>query len=258
MICINSPITDPYFNLAAEEFLLKNFTEDVFMVWQSEPSVIIGRHQDVQAEVNLALAREHEIKIARRSSGGGAVYDDLGNVNLTFIENSKNPDFGKFSTLMIDFLRTLGLHAKVDARRGLTVDGLKISGSAQSIFGGRILFHASLLFSTNLSMLTSVLEGDLSALEQLPDTKRRSYVKSVKSKVTNIAQHLDSPMQMSEFKQLIIKNLMAQQDGPTNIYTFSEQEKMRIALLRDEKYKTPSWNLGLNRLDNSYSVNLKT
>ncbi|WP_321332492.1 lipoate--protein ligase family protein [uncultured Bacteroides sp.] len=257
MICINSTITDPYFNLAAEEFMLKHFTEDVFMVWQSEPSVIIGRHQDVQAEVNLALAEKHEIKIARRSSGGGAVYDDLGNVNLTFIENSKEPDFGKFSTLMIDFLSTLGIEAKVDERRGLTVDGLKISGSAQSIFGGRILFHASLLFSTNLTMLTSVLEGDLNALSHIPETKRKSYVKSVKSQVTNIRRHMAQSMQISDFKQLLIKNFL-DREASNRLYTFSEKERMEIARLREEKYSTPNWNLWQSRPTNTYSVNFKT
>ncbi len=257
MICIDSIVTDPYFNLAAEEFMLKHSKEDVFMVWQNEPSVIIGRNQDVQAEVNLSLAEKKAIKIARRSSGGGAVYDDLGNVNLTFIENSREPDFSKFSDLMIRFLSTLGIHAEVDARRGLTVDGLKISGSAQSIFGGRILFHASLLFSTDLALLNSILEGEEGALNNLSETRRRSYVKSVKSKVANVAQFLSESMQIDEFKQLILKNFLGQ-DATNRLYVFSEEEKAEILRLKEKKYSTPSWNLWQSNLAGTYSVNFKT
>ena len=74
MLCIHNTQTDPYFNLAAEEYLLKNFKENIFMLWQNEPSIVIGKHQDVWAEVNLKFVQDQQIKIARRFSGGGAVY----------------------------------------------------------------------------------------------------------------------------------------------------------------------------------------
>lgn len=89
MLCIHNTQTDPYFNLAAEEYLLKNFKENIFMLWQNEPSIVIGKHQDVWAEVNLKFVQDQQIKIARRFSGGGAVYHDPGNLNLTFIETGQ-------------------------------------------------------------------------------------------------------------------------------------------------------------------------
>lgn len=86
---INSSFTDAGFNLAAEEYLLKQGTEDVFMLWQSAPSVIIGKHQRVETEVNRTMAEQNKIPVFRRFSGGGAVYHDWGNINLTFIETTR-------------------------------------------------------------------------------------------------------------------------------------------------------------------------
>ena len=87
MLYINNPYTDAWFNLAAEEYLLKNFSDDIFMLWQNEPSVIIGKHQNAWDEINRNYIQEKHIKVVRRYSGGGAVYHDSGNLNITFIQN---------------------------------------------------------------------------------------------------------------------------------------------------------------------------
>jgi lipoate-protein ligase A len=195
MTCINNIYTDPYFNIAAEKYLLQCGVETVFMMWQNEPSVIIGKHQNVRTEVNMDFADRHRIKIGRRISGGGAVYHDLGNVNLTFIENNRKPDFNKYPHMIIDFLATIGIQAQPDKRLGLTVNGLKVSGSAQYIYKDRTLFHASLLFSTDLFVLEKVLDS--------PASDPRKYLRSVKSPVTNICEHLPVPMRIDEFKQKI-------------------------------------------------------
>lgn len=85
MLCIHNTHTDAWFNLAAEEYLLKNFSEDIFMLWQNEPAVVIGKYQNIRAETDIEYARQKRIRLARRYSGGGAVYHDMGNLNLTFI-----------------------------------------------------------------------------------------------------------------------------------------------------------------------------
>ena len=104
MLCIYNIHTDAWFNLAAEEYLLKNFSEDIFMLWQNEPAVVIGKHQNIWVETDLEYIKEKQIRVARRFSGGGAVYHDMGNLNLTFIENSSQIDSIRFTENIIRFL----------------------------------------------------------------------------------------------------------------------------------------------------------
>lgn len=241
MLCINNTCTDAYFNLAVEEYLLKNSSEDIFMLWQSEPVVVIGKHQDVWAEVDLEFVREHQIKVARRFSGGGAVYQDQGNLNLTFIENSNTVDFNKFTNFMLDLLAKVGIHAVADARRAITVDGLKISGSAQCIHQNKALFHATLLYSSDLFNLHTALQGDTNRQEKKEGVRKASYVKSVRSPVTNISKHLASPMSINVFKEMVL-NYFLRLYPENQIYTFSEADITAIHQLRDEKYATSAWN----------------
>ena len=112
MLYIDNPYTDAWFNLAAEEYLLKNFSDDIFMLWQNEPSVIIGKHQNVWDEINRNYIQEKHIKVVRRYSGGGAVYHDSGNLNITFIQNSKELASGTFTARLIDFLATFGIRQR--------------------------------------------------------------------------------------------------------------------------------------------------
>jgi len=241
MLCINNTYTDVYFNLAAEEYLLNHFTEDVFMLWQNEPSVVIGRHQRVQSEVNLAFVGEKHIKVARRHSGGGAVYHDLGNLNLTYIESSNNPDFTKFSRQMLEILTIIGIHAEVDERHGLTIDGLKVSGSAQYIRKEKVMFHATLLYSTNLDCLRFALDNlpatSIDNLEILQST----YVKSVKSAVTNISEHLSQPLSINEFKNIIFQHYI-DKSIHSKMYMLTKEDIEAIGLLKQSKYATSKWN----------------
>ena len=131
--CIDNRCTDVYFNLAAEEYLLKKKKDNFFMVWQSAPSVVIGKHQSVRKETDEAYLRANDIALARRFSGGGAVYHDEGNLNLSFIETVERPDFEYYLRQTVDFLETLGIVAYTDKRMGIYVDGRKVSGSAQCI-----------------------------------------------------------------------------------------------------------------------------
>lgn len=239
MLCINNTYTDAYFNLAAEEYLLKNFQDDVFMLYQDEPSVIVGKHQNVQAEVNLDYAVKNKIKIVRRFSGGGTVFHDLGNLNMTFIETGNNLDFSKFTRQTIDMLSELGIKAVADERRALNINGLKISGSAQCVQKNRVMYHATLLFSSDLSHLITSLEGDLDELERVSDKK--AYVKSVKSPVTNIIDHLQEPIDINTFKKYIIDFFLNKQVD-NKIYQFSDQDVSAIKKLEEVKYATEEWN----------------
>ena len=233
--CIYSPYTDIYFHLAAEEYLLKQGTEDVFILWQSVPSVVIGKHQRLRSEVDKEWAKQHRIAIARRFSGGGAVYHDLGNVNFTFIETvSRLPEFVHYLQRTLDFLSFIGIEAKGDERLGIYLNGLKISGSAQCVHKDRVLYHCTLLYDTDLTILNKVLnpERDIETGVALPVYA----VPSVRSEVTNISRYL--PMEtVDHFKAILFEYFS--QKGCAD--TFSEKELEAIHKLRTEKYICEDW-----------------
>ena len=143
MFCIDNRCTDVYFNLAAEEYLLKKKKDNFFMMWQSVPSVVIGKHQSVRKEVDEKYIHENNILLARRFSGGGAVYHDEGNLNLSFMETVERPDFEYYLQQTVDFLESLGIVAYTDKRMGIYVDDRKVSGSAQCIHKNRVMYHCT-------------------------------------------------------------------------------------------------------------------
>ena len=239
MLCIYIIHTDAWFNLAAEEYLLKNFSEDIFMLWQNEPAVVIGKHQNIWAETDLEYIKEKQIRVARRFSGGGAVYHDMGNLNLTFIENSSQIDSIRFTENIIRFLETVGVHARADERQGLTIDGLKISGSAQAIHKRRMMHHATLLFSTDLDVLNRSLQpsGIPSSDKAIPHPY---FVKSVKSPVTNLSGLLPQPTTIDAFKSLLMDYFFNNNEN-NRYYEFSQDDLENIRLLRNNKYADKNW-----------------
>lgn len=234
--CIYSPSTDIYFHLAAEEYLLKQGTDDVFMLWQAAPSVVIGKHQSVRREVDRDWAQQHGISIARRFTGGGAVYHDLGNINFTFIETvSRLPRFVGYLQRTLDFLASLGLEAKGDERLGIYLDGWKISGSAQCVHKNRVLYHCTLLYNTNLTILNKVLNPVVTGEEDSVFSSRYA-VPSVRSEVTNIHGYLPT-MTIDEFKEIAFRYFSRSQPAGA----LREEERDAINLLRKNKYAAKEW-----------------
>ena len=235
MRCFHNTFTDIYFHLAAEEYLLKQETDSVFMLWQDTPSVVMGKHQSVQLEVNREWAEEQQIQIARRFSGGGAVYHDLGNVNLTFIETvSRLPDFSLYLHRILDFLKQIGLPAKGDERLGIYLNGLKISGSAQCVHKDRVLYHCTLLYDTDLTILNKVLNPDVIAHD---GTLSSVYaVPSIRSEVTNIGRYLPAGS-VDDFKENAFQYFSESQ----SVSSFSVEEKEAVNRLRSEKYIREEW-----------------
>ncbi|MBL7906748.1 MAG: lipoate--protein ligase [Bacteroidales bacterium] len=239
MLCIIREETDPYFNLAAEEYVLKNFNRDCFMLWRNEPSIIVGKHQNTLAEINTEYVKQNNIRVVRRLSGGGAVFHDLGNLNFTFTasgEHHQLVDFRKFTLPVLEVLKSLGIEAKFEGRNDLTIDGRKFSGNAEHVYKNRVLHHGTLLFSAMMNDLSSALQVDPAKFED-------KAVKSVRSRVTNISEHLKSPLTVIEFRDLILKHVMDSNTG-AELYSFSESDKTAISRLADEKYKTWEWNFG--------------
>ena len=108
MLCINSSNTSPYFNLASEEYLLKCFQEDVFLLYRNVPSIVVGKHQNTLAEINLPFVQEQEILVARRISGGGTVFHDLGNLNFAFFTTGKDGDLVNYRRATLPIIEALG------------------------------------------------------------------------------------------------------------------------------------------------------
>ena len=238
MLCIHLKNTDPYFCLAAEEYLLKNFTDDIFILWQSENAVVVGKHQNAMAEINHRFVHENNIAVCRRISGGGTVFHDSGNVNFTFIKNVKSPaeiSFKQFTAPVVEALAKLGIEATTSGRNDLLINGLKISGNAEHVYKNRILHHGTLLFSSDLENLGQ-------AIKVAPGKYEGKAVQSNRSPVANISQFLQTSMTTSEFIQFLLN---VQLENPENkMYVFSESDISETDTLATEKFRTWEWNFG--------------
>ena len=241
MLCIIRPETDPYFNLAAEEYAMDRFDRDVFMLWRNAPAIIVGRHQNTLAEINPDYVRERNLPVVRRLSGGGAVFHDLGNLNFTFIAGGADAhrtevDFRRFTQPIIEALQQLGVDARFEGRNDLTIDGRKFSGNAEYVHRGRILHHGTLLFSARMADVAAALRPD-------PAKFADKAVKSVRSRVTNISEHLPRPMTVAAFRDYLMEYVMTGTPGAA-AHAFTAEDLAAIDHLRDTKYATWEWNFG--------------
>jgi len=225
---------DPYFNLAMEQHLF-DAGRDIFMLWQNDNAIIIGKNQNAEAEINRPFVDRRNIRVARRLSGGGAVYHDLGNLNFTFItKDFEEAGFSHFCQPVLKTLAELGVEAQAQGRNDITIDGKKFSGNARYSKNGRVMHHGTIMFSSDLDTLQEALTPSESKLQG-------KGVKSIKSHVTNILDHLDDDITLEIFKQCLIKNVLA--PGYTT-YIPSDDDIASVKQMRDEKYATWQWNFG--------------
>lgn len=232
---INDFCHNPYFNLALEEYLLKNSTEDILVLWQNEKTVVVGRNQNIMSEVDVENAKFHGIKIARRDTGGGTVYHDLGNLNFSVILNwkeDKEYNYGVFLKPVIYVLKNYGLPAQIQGRNDLIIYKKKISGNAATMYKNRLLHHGTLLWNSNLSIMPSILT--------VSKTKLKSKgVKSVKSRVGNIYSFLSKKKRykitLEKFKKDIVESFCG---NKAEEYILSENDLKNIKKIQIEKYET--------------------
>ena len=187
---------DPHYNLAFEEYVLCNRREgEYLLLWQNDNTIVIGQNQNAEAEINRAFGEEHHINVVRRTTGGGAVYHDLGNLNYSFITDAGDSDqlaMERFTRPVVEALKALGLQAEASGRNDILVEGRKVSGTAQRIVKGRILHHGTLLFDANPSMVAGALRVD-------PEKFRSKSTKSVRSRIGNIRDFLQQDMNLPAF-----------------------------------------------------------
>jgi lipoate-protein ligase A len=236
MLCLNLQSTDPYFNLAAEEYLLKKSTEEYLILCINSPSVIIGKHQVAHREADTEYVTRNNIPVIRRISGGGTVFHDQGNLNFTFIINGKKGsqvDFRKYTLPVIQVLSTLGVEAKFEGKNDLKVNGLKISGNAEHVYHERVLHHGTLLFNSQLDVLRKSLRADKSHYST-------RAVSSNTSSVINLKEIISGVKDISEFRQHMLEYFL---DKPGNrIFELSSESVNEINSLAEKKFRTWEWN----------------
>lgn len=230
---------DIFLNLATEEYVFEHFTDDSYLLlYKNDNSVVLGKYQNAYQEINVPEAENLGIKVARRISGGGTVFHDRGNLNYSFITENKKTylrSYDEFLSPVIHALQAMGIHAHKRNACDIAIGDLKISGSAQSVRGNRVLHHGTLLFDADMEKLHRLLKVTDAVIES-------KAVASVPSHVTNIREHIKEPsMTIEEFQDVLLAQIFP---SGISVRIFSEEDMREIHRLRDEKYRTWEWNWG--------------
>ena len=224
--------TDPHFNLAFDEYCLQQYRsgEDFFYLWRNRPAVIIGLNQNAYSEVNLDYLDSHGITLARRVTGGGAVYHDLQNLNYTFVGHSVTPE------PFAQALRSLGVPAEVSGRNDIFVEGRKVSGYARRVWHDREIVHGTLMYDVDIDTLTRVLDAPGSKMEA-------KGIASVRSRVANLKDYLPQFASLDEL-QAALQEILGAGDGQMPMGPADLAEVQRLA---DTKFSTWDWIYGHSR-----------
>ncbi len=226
-------------NLALEEYLVLNNTDDILLFYINNDAVILGKHQNPWLELNINTTQNNNIDIARRLSGGGTVYHDLGNINFSFIRN-KDADFVNFREHIEPIskaLHNLGIENHISPRNDIFMGEFKISGNAEHVnnTSKRILHHGTLLYNANIAKLGS-------NTKPLSLNIKTHAVASVRSKVRNIKEVKDLGT-TTAFLELLIQNLSSILECYTK-KTISPNQIPEVLQLVKSKYSQWEWNFG--------------
>ena len=188
---------DLSFYLAMEEYLARNSSEsDLFFMWQVEPSVIFGRNQVAENEVNFDYCKQHNIKVYRRKSGGGCVYADKDNLMLSFITSEQNVGFAfnRFVNMVLLILRKLGISATGTTHNDIMIGNKKVCGTACYHLGAKSIVHSTMLYDTNMTHM-------LNAITPSKEKLQKKGIESVRQRITLLKDY--TPKTLDEVKALI-------------------------------------------------------
>ena len=232
MYLIVDTTTDPAWNLAAEEYLLTQRSEPFFRLWRNADSVIIGRHQNAYAEIDLDFVERNQIPVIRRMTGGGAVFHDLGNVNFSFFDLKDR----RFTDVILEALSALGVSGTASGRNDLVLpDGRKFSGTAVCKHRERVLEHGTLLFDASFDRLAA-------ALRPRPEKFSGKAVQSVRSRVANLKEVLPEAMTVDDFIDFLARHIGDALNCTP--YAYSDEDTAAISRLHDERFGAAAWNFG--------------
>ena len=236
----NGGVTDPPFNLALEEFLVRQeeCRETILLIYINDPAVVLGKHQNVLEETDLQRAEEQGVQVVRRISGGGAVYHDHGNLNIGLITSHDPVHHNNYAHLLepiVQLLARLGVTAEINDRNSLVLeDGRKISGSAQFVSRGRMMTHATLLFDADLDQLDTLLTPvtPVSASRAVP---------SVRSRVANLAPLIPGVPDVNALAEGLVEAFAGSRPLRRSL---NRTEQTGVEDLVRTRYSTWEWRIG--------------
>lgn len=224
------------FYLAMEEFAARNYSDEdeLFFMWQVDPTVIFGRNQMVESELDIDYCRTNNIEFYRRKSGGGCVFADRNNIMFSYITTTPKvaTAFEAYTRRVTDMLRQLGLDANDNSRNDIMIGDRKVAGNAFYRTDGRSIVHGTMLYDTDMTHMTRALTPSKEKL-------RTKGVKSVRSRVTTIVEHLPQ-LSLADFKHHARWSLCGADTikiGPDEVAGIAEIER---------QYYTDKWIFGNN------------
>ncbi len=216
------------FYLAMEEFVARHLDEpDAFFMWQVEPSVIFGRNQVLENEVNVAYCREHNIKLYRRKSGGGCVYADMDNLMLSFITTEENVNFAfnRFVNMILLVLRRLGIEATGTQHNDIMIGDRKVCGTACYHVGGRSIVHSTMLYDTNMEhMLNAITPG--------PEKLEKKGIQSVRQRITLLKDY--TTLEGVEALKQLIRDTLCEGERQLSQDDVAKIEAIEASYLKEE------------------------
>jgi lipoyltransferase and lipoate-protein ligase len=233
MVYIDTGSTDVYYNFGSEYYFAteKIFEDVVFLFWRTTPTLMVGKYQNVAEEINVKFAKEKNMNIVRRMSGGGTIYTDPGGWQFTFIDRDKDNviEFKKYIAPVISALHKFGVNADFNGRNDLCIDNKKISGNAQYKLEESIIHHGSLLYDTDIESMVNATTVDSYKIIS-------KSIKSVRDRVTNISEHIqNADLTAEDFKKAMVDSIL-QANDIKEVYRITPEDDKRIRGLATVKF----------------------